>query len=257
MCAWECMGEGRWLAAHVRARHAAAPLLSHSRPTRPLPRLPPRRPLLGVLQLQQGEHAQAHALLELFAYGTWDDYKGGCGWRHWVDVMCGLQHRVQQAGGRQSASLPASPHTPAHARHGALPWPTPPSCSSSLRRPAHLRAADPSRFPQLSPAQQHKLKLLTAVSAADGVRTLQYEARRSGRDGWRRQGGGSALAAWHHIHPSGGLTPPAAPPPHVLAPPQDLMRRLELGSVRELEDLLIGHCFYAGLLKGKLDQKAR
>lgn len=35
------------------------------------------------------------------------------------------------------------------------------------------------------------------------------------------------------------------------------MRRLELGSVRELEDLLIAHCFYAGLLRGKLDQKGR
>jgi len=35
------------------------------------------------------------------------------------------------------------------------------------------------------------------------------------------------------------------------------MRRLELPSVRALEDLLITECFYAGLLKGKLDQRNR
>lgn len=35
------------------------------------------------------------------------------------------------------------------------------------------------------------------------------------------------------------------------------MRRLELPSVRALEDMLITDCFYAGLLKGKLDQRNR
>lgn len=35
------------------------------------------------------------------------------------------------------------------------------------------------------------------------------------------------------------------------------MRRLELPSVRALEDLLITDCFYSGLFKGKLDQRNR
>lgn len=43
--------------------------------------------------------------------------------------------------------------------------------------PAHPPAASPGKYPQLSAAQQHKLKLLTLVSAADGVRTLGYEVR--------------------------------------------------------------------------------
>ena len=73
-------------------------------------------------------------------------------------------------------------------------------------------SAAPGKYPGLSPAQQHKLKLLTSGSAADGVRTLGYAA---------------------------------------------LMTRLELPSVRGLEDMLITDCFYAGLLKGKLDQKNR
>ncbi|KAI7836235.1 hypothetical protein COHA_009875 [Chlorella ohadii] len=104
--------------------------------------------LPGVQELRQSpDHSSAYELLQLYAYGTWDDYK-----------------------------------------------------------------ASPGKYPQLSAAQQHKLKLLTLVSAADSVRTLGYE---------------------------------------------DLMRRLELPSVRALEDLLITECFYAGLLKGKLDQRNR
>lgn len=35
------------------------------------------------------------------------------------------------------------------------------------------------------------------------------------------------------------------------------MAQLDIQHVRELEDLLISECFYAGLLKGKLDQKDR
>lgn len=37
----------------------------------------------------------------------------------------------------------------------------------------------------------------------------------------------------------------------------ELMAQLDIQHVRELEDLLISECFYAGLLKGKLDQKDR
>ncbi|KAI8469997.1 MAG: hypothetical protein J3K34DRAFT_521680 [Monoraphidium minutum] len=36
-----------------------------------------------------------------------------------------------------------------------------------------------------------------------------------------------------------------------------LMGVLDIGSMRELEDFLIAHCFYSGLIKGKLDQAAR
>ena len=40
-------------------------------------------------------------------------------------------------------------------------------------------------------------------------------------------------------------------------PYDELMGRLEVGSVRELEDLLISDCFYSGLLRGKLDQERK
>lgn len=104
--------------------------------------------LTTVQELQQGHHSAAFELLQLYAYGTWQDY----------------------------------------------------------------RAAPPGKYPALSEAQQRKLKLLSVVSAADSVRTLRYEA---------------------------------------------LMSALEVGSVRELEDLLITDCFYGGLLRGKLDQRNR
>ena len=48
-------------------------------------RRPPRRhrpsasPIPSApLQLQHSEHAAAHDLLQLYAYGTWEDYSGGC-----------------------------------------------------------------------------------------------------------------------------------------------------------------------------------
>lgn len=101
--------------------------------------------LPAVQQLQDDQRVAANDLLELFAYGTWEDY----------------------------------------------------------------RASPAGKYPVLSEAQAHKLKLLSVVSAADGVRTLAYD---------------------------------------------DLLRRLELPSVRALEDLLIADCLYGGLLRGKLDQ---
>eukprot|EP00270_Netrium_digitus_P001598 TRINITY_DN1176_c0_g1_i2.p1 TRINITY_DN1176_c0_g1~~TRINITY_DN1176_c0_g1_i2.p1 ORF type:complete len:262 (-),score=77.41 TRINITY_DN1176_c0_g1_i2:273-1058(-) len=36
-----------------------------------------------------------------------------------------------------------------------------------------------------------------------------------------------------------------------------LMRELDVGNVRELEDLLINDCMYAGIVRGKLDQRRR
>ena len=38
-------------------------------------------------------------------------------------------------------------------------------------------------------------------------------------------------------------------------PYDDLQQQLEISSLRELEDLIITHCFYPQLVKGKLDQK--
>jgi COP9 signalosome complex subunit 7 len=35
------------------------------------------------------------------------------------------------------------------------------------------------------------------------------------------------------------------------------MAALDISNVRQLEDLLITHCFYTGLIKGRLDQKGR
>lgn len=38
-------------------------------------------------------------------------------------------------------------------------------------------------------------------------------------------------------------------------PYQRLMVGVEVGTVRELEDLIITHCFYPALVSGKLDQR--
>ena len=37
----------------------------------------------------------------------------------------------------------------------------------------------------------------------------------------------------------------------------ELLQQLELGNIRELEDLLITDCFHSGIIKGKLDQRAQ
>lgn len=37
----------------------------------------------------------------------------------------------------------------------------------------------------------------------------------------------------------------------------ELLQQLELGNIRELEDLLITDCFHSGIVKGKLDQRAQ
>lgn len=89
----------------------------------------------------------------------------------------------------------------------AISNPCPPTTGPVLCAAA---AAPAGKYPALSEAQARKLKLLSVVSSADGVRTLAY---------------------------------------------QDLLVRLELGSVRALEDLLIADCLYGGLLRGKLDQR--
>lgn len=57
-------------------------------------------------------------------------------------------------------------------------------------------AAAPGKYPALSPAQQHKLKLLTIVSAADGTRTLAYEVRGT-TVGWCFSSWTHTRAPWH------------------------------------------------------------
>ena len=37
----------------------------------------------------------------------------------------------------------------------------------------------------------------------------------------------------------------------------ELLEQLELGNIRQLEDLLITDCFHSGIVKGKLDQRAQ
>mmetsp|Transcript_8280 Transcript_8280/g.24785 ORF Transcript_8280/g.24785 Transcript_8280/m.24785 type:complete len:252 (-) Transcript_8280:4273-5028(-) len=65
-------------------------------------------------------------------------------------------------------------------------------------------------LPNLTVAQQTKLKQLTVVSLAQGTKEVPY---------------------------------------------QRLMVGVEVGTVRELEDLIITHCFYPALVSGKLDQR--
>lgn len=36
-----------------------------------------------------------------------------------------------------------------------------------------------------------------------------------------------------------------------------LMQSLEIGSMRELEDFIITHCFYASIIQARLDQQKR
>lgn len=84
---------------------------------------------------------------------------------------------------RRGAEIPGMEHAPAaHAfAQMALGQCVAQPCMSANLPAPHasrlLHAASPGKYPQLSAAQQHKLKLLTLVSAADGVRTLGYEVR--------------------------------------------------------------------------------
>ncbi|KAK9838649.1 hypothetical protein WJX74_000603 [Apatococcus lobatus] len=100
----------------------------------------------SVKELPQTEYAAAYELLQLFAYGTWQDYR---------------EHQ-----GKIS----------------------------------------------LNSQQELKLKLLTVATMAGTSSMLRYK---------------------------------------------DLMQQLEIGNLRELEDLLITECFYGGIISGKLDQRAR
>lgn len=132
------------------------------------------RPPSLRLQLRGGQHNAAYELLHLFAYGTWQQYTG--------------EQRVKHRASSRDAT-----------------------CSIPLITPCTLFPdAPPGKYPALTEAQAHKLRLLSVVSAADGVRTLAYD---------------------------------------------DLLAALQLPSVRALEDLLIAHCLYGGLLRGKLDQR--
>ncbi|BDA49446.1 COP9 signalosome complex subunit 7a [Coccomyxa sp. Obi] len=101
----------------------------------------------SVKELENSEASKAHKLLQLFAYGTWSDYKGN------------------------ASSLPA-----------------------------------------LNDQQLLKLRQLTVVSIAENKKSIAYG---------------------------------------------ELLQQLELGNIRELEDLLITDCFHSGIIKGKLDQRAQ
>ncbi|KAK9904924.1 hypothetical protein WJX75_005723 [Coccomyxa subellipsoidea] len=103
--------------------------------------------LPNVKELEKSECSKAHQLLQLFAYGTWSDYKGNIG------------------------SLPG-----------------------------------------LNDQQLLKLRQLTVVSIAESKKSIAYG---------------------------------------------ELLQQLELGNIRELEDLLITDCFHSGIVKGKLDQRAQ
>ena len=102
---------------------------------------------LPPLQLAEGEYAPALSLLQLFAYGTLEDYRN-----------------------------------------------------------------DSSKYGTLSDAQIRKLRILTVAAMAVSRRTLPYT---------------------------------------------DLQRKLEIDTVRQLEDLLITECIYGNVIKGRLDQRAR
>lgn len=100
-----------------------------------------------IQELQGTEHAYAWELLQLFAYGTWADFRAA----------------------------------------------------------AH-------RLPPLQPQQVLKLKQLTVMTLAEKAKVVPYDV---------------------------------------------LMAELHVTNVRELEDLLINDCMYAGIVRGKLDQRRR
>lgn len=68
-CAWWTQQEEWELGAHVML--AAGGVATHVDRRRPAASL-------RLLQLRAGEHSSTFSLLELFAYGTWADYKGMC-----------------------------------------------------------------------------------------------------------------------------------------------------------------------------------
>jgi len=118
-------------------------------------------------------------------------------------------------------------------------------CSAFAIRHDQLVAAAPSRYPALSEAQHLKLKQLTVASIASHTKVCCSRCLRLG-----------SLAR---------SSPPLLASPCCgdvtrwcvmqTIPYDDLQQQLEISSLRELEDLIITHCFYPQLVKGKLDQK--
>lgn len=130
--------------------------------------------VLLLLQLRGGEHNAVYSLLELFAYGTWADYKGGC---RACLVLGGCGYGVKNNNLPPSATIAAF----AAARSACRPAPTSSShkcsCKRLLRLPLRPAAA-PDKVPPLSDQQKHKLRLLTVVSMANGVRVGAWQAKR-------------------------------------------------------------------------------
>ena len=106
------------------------------------------------VQLRDSPHAQAYALLELFCYGTLEDYRGKLIWtlaEHMASVY--LPHRMLEA--MKAVYF----HITATARYR---WPAPGS---------------PEKFPPLSEAQLLKLRQLTVVSMAANAKVREPACR--------------------------------------------------------------------------------
>lgn len=74
-----------------------------------------RRPAASLhpLQLRAGEHSSTFSLLELFAYGTWADYKGMCRSSRSLAHLVRMQPCLVPLGRASHACAPSLPdHAP-------------------------------------------------------------------------------------------------------------------------------------------------
>ena len=112
-------------------------------------------------QLATGDLAPYHALLKLFAYGTWPDYRGEReGGRVW-----GVERRFVGGCGQTQGSRLCKHFTP--------PPSSPPNTLTKTHTPHTTHhtphTASPSSYPPLTDAHVAKLKALTLASLAAGV----------------------------------------------------------------------------------------
>ena len=102
---------------------------------------------------------------------------------------------------------------------------------------SRFTSAAPQRY-KLTDAQQLKLKQLTVVNLAQNTKVRRI------KDGSSNCLPTQLADTWFEC----GLQTIAY---------ADLIQQLEVSNLRTLEDLLITECFYAGIIKGKLDQQQR